>query len=51
MHLQFAAQWQKKKKKSPEVKLRRRDICVSFAGKVNQSKCKVMLCDGRLSNV
>lgn len=32
------------------MKLHGRDICISFVGKVNRSKCKVMLCDGRLSN-
>lgn len=33
-----------------EMKWHTRDICSSSVGKVNRSKCKIMLCDGKLSN-
>lgn len=34
----------------PEMKWHTRDIYISAVGKVNRSKCKIMLCDGKLSN-
>lgn len=34
----------------PEMKWHTRDICISSVGKVNRSKCKVTLCDGKLFN-
>lgn len=39
-----------KTSQASEMKLHGRDICISLVGKVNRSKCKVMLCDGRLSS-
>lgn len=41
---------EKKRSQAPEMKLHARDICISFMGKVNRSKCKVKLFDERLSN-
>lgn len=34
----------------PEMKWHTRGICISSVGKVNRSKCNIVLCDGKLSN-